>query len=597
LRQRPPWSTPAVAHEGVVVRRSPSLVPRSRLTAGVVVGLASLANGAALVFHIVGGLPLPGLLAVTWTVAVVSVIAMAALSGPAARSAMTRFVLVGLVVGLASTVAYDVTKAVLSQLDPSHYDPFEATRRFGRVLVGETAAPGLITAAGWAFHIGNGCTFAIAYAALFAKDGRVSRRRGVIAGIGWALLLETFQLVLYPGWMNIGFLDEFRQISFLSHLVFGLGLVSSSPQAYAGRNVAPNRIEAERSMANQTIPPWPWWMAPARFVGRVRPALLAASQADAIVFSELPRMRRALIPVAVLGLAAAFAALHAVTSGSEPALPLNWLRLHMDNIFTEIPLFLLAAAVIGGLSPAAGALFVISFGAFDLIAAAMHPEELHISAIHPVPFVGRFVAYWLLWLLAVEVPVVGRILGFSIRSLAGRPAAIAAVVGIATGAFTFIWTQAAPVLLRPVYLWSDIGGPYAEGFVPLQNGGHIIAVVAGVAAFAFATLRGPGRLLYPTATRPPKMARSRGIVSLAVGVARRLIVAGLLTIGLGGLITKPIDAALLFVAIAGAGPLAGWVAQRSTVGLIAARVPPVARLAAAMASSLSSAWFLLASQP
>lgn len=207
------------------------------------VGVASLANGAALVAHIVGGLPLPGLLAVTWTIAVISVIAMAAVSGSAARSAMTRFVVVGLVVGIAATLAYDVTKAVLSQLDASPYDPFEATRQFGRILVGDTAAPGLISAAGWAFHIGNGCTFAIAYAALFARDGRVSLRRGVITGIAWALLLETSQLVLYPGWMDIRFLDEFRQISFLSHLVFGLGLGILVPAGlrWARRRAEPNR--------------------------------------------------------------------------------------------------------------------------------------------------------------------------------------------------------------------------------------------------------------------------------------------------------------------------------------------------------------------
>lgn len=207
------------------------------------VGLASLANGAALVLHIVGGLPLPGLLAITWTIAVIAVISTAAMAGSAARSAMTRFVVVGLVVGIGATIAYDVTKAVLSQLDPSLYDPFEVTRRFGRILVGETAGPDLISAAGWAFHLGNGCTFAIAYAALFARDGRVSRRRGVITGLAWALLLETFQLVLYPGWMDIRFLDEFRQISFLSHIVFGLGLGIFIP---AGLRWAKRRVEPKR---------------------------------------------------------------------------------------------------------------------------------------------------------------------------------------------------------------------------------------------------------------------------------------------------------------------------------------------------------------
>lgn len=206
----------------------------------LVVGLASLANGAALVLHILGGLPLPWLLAFTWTVAVITVAGMAAVGGPAARVLVIRLVTVGLAVGIVATLAYDAAKAVLSQLDPSPYDPFEATRIFGRILLGETAGPVAVTVAGWAFHLANGCTFAIAFAALFARNGRVSRRRGILTGIGWALFLETFQLVLYPDWLGIGFLDEFRQISFFSHIVFGvsLGLLVPAGLRWSGRRAA-----------------------------------------------------------------------------------------------------------------------------------------------------------------------------------------------------------------------------------------------------------------------------------------------------------------------------------------------------------------------
>lgn len=195
-----------------------------RRAAMLVVGLASLANGAALVLYILGRLPLPLLLAATWTIALASVGAVAALGGPPLRSAIVRLVVVGLVVGLFATLAYDAAKAALSQLDPSPYDPFEATRIFGLILIGEGAAPAAVTAAGWTFHLVNGATFAIAFAALFARAGRISRRRAVVTGIGWALFLETFQLLLYPDWLGIGFLAEFRQISFLSHIVFGVSL-------------------------------------------------------------------------------------------------------------------------------------------------------------------------------------------------------------------------------------------------------------------------------------------------------------------------------------------------------------------------------------
>lgn len=206
----------------------------------LVVGVASLANGVALVVHIIGKLPLPALLAVTWTIAVIAVAGIATVSGRAARTSIVRCVAVGVAVGLPATLAYDATKALLSQLDPSAYNPFEATRIFGQILLGETAAPVAVNVAGWAFHLANGSTFAIAFAALFARNGRVSLRRGLLTGIGWALVLETFQLVLYPDWLGIRFLDEFRQISFFSHVVFGvsLGVLIPAGLRWAGRRAA-----------------------------------------------------------------------------------------------------------------------------------------------------------------------------------------------------------------------------------------------------------------------------------------------------------------------------------------------------------------------
>lgn len=221
-------------------RTAPIVVARAAHRAAMlVVGLTSLANGAALVFHIVGGLPLLGLLSVTWASAVIAVAGVAAVGGRAARVAIVSYVAVGLVVGLAATLAYDATKALLSQLDPSPYDPFEATRIFGRILLGETAAPAAVTVAGWGFHLANGCTFTIAFAALFARNGHVTRRRGILTGLGWALFLETFQLVLYPDWLSIGFIDEFRQISFLSHVVFGaiIGLFAPAGLRWSARRM------------------------------------------------------------------------------------------------------------------------------------------------------------------------------------------------------------------------------------------------------------------------------------------------------------------------------------------------------------------------
>ena len=192
-----------------------------------VAGLASLANGFALVVHIVGGMPLGALLGIVWLVAALAIGAIGVAGGPSVRRGLVRTVAVGLVVGIVATLLYDVTKSVLAQLDPSPYDPFEATRVFGRILIGADAPATAVTIVGWAFHLMNGTTFAIAFACLFARGGHTGRTRGLALGIGWGVFLETFQLILYPGWLSIGFVDEFSRISFLSHIVFGatLGLL------------------------------------------------------------------------------------------------------------------------------------------------------------------------------------------------------------------------------------------------------------------------------------------------------------------------------------------------------------------------------------
>lgn len=135
---------------------------------------------------------------------------------------------VGIAAGLVATIVYDATKTVLSQLDPSPYDPFEAIRLFGLLLVGSGAGPAAVAGAGTAFHFLNGTSFGLAYALLFGRDGRGSLRYALLSGMGWGLFLETFQLTLYPGWLDVRFYEEFARISALSHVAYGgsLGILA-----------------------------------------------------------------------------------------------------------------------------------------------------------------------------------------------------------------------------------------------------------------------------------------------------------------------------------------------------------------------------------
>jgi len=79
----------------------------------------------------------------------------------------------------------------------------------------------VIRAVGLGFHLTNGLSFGLAFALLFGLWSAQHAGRALLLGIAWGLFLETFQLALYPGWMNIKFLDEFRQVSFASHVVYG----------------------------------------------------------------------------------------------------------------------------------------------------------------------------------------------------------------------------------------------------------------------------------------------------------------------------------------------------------------------------------------
>jgi len=179
-----------------------------------ILGLGALFSGAALVFHILTGFSLRyGLLLVASLLVLAIVIGLVRLPAQR-RRLLLQMVGVGILSGILATASYDSSKFILSQLDTSPYNPFELNRMFGVLLIGASAPQPLIYIAGTGFHVLNGISFAVAFCFLFG-------RRGVLAGVLWGVFLETFQLTLYPGWLDIKFYQEFVTISSLSHLVYG----------------------------------------------------------------------------------------------------------------------------------------------------------------------------------------------------------------------------------------------------------------------------------------------------------------------------------------------------------------------------------------
>lgn len=338
---------------------------------------------------------------------------------------------------------------------------------------------------------------------------------------------------------------------------------------------------------------WPWWMAPARIVGRFHGGLRAASAADATGLRSLPRAVVVVgLPLLVIVMAAVVSLLHATSVSNHTTLQIDWFRIQVDDLFTESPPFLILAVAIGAFSPALGVFLVCVFGVMDLAAGGVAAEYL---GIHKVPdpaftlvaaVTGRLISLGLLWLVVVEIPIIGRQLGLSWRRLGGSRLAVAGLTGAATVTLVWVWTQAATVLIRPVFTWSfPLIQPRVEAVAPIQDAGLVFAIVGGLVAGLVALTRGPSGLLkYATADAAPlPPGGGPGVVRRVI---RRLVVAGLLTLLLGGLISVPLEAVLIFATLASARPLAQLVANRTVLGTAVGALPPIVRFAVAAALTL-----------
>jgi hypothetical protein len=176
-----------------------------------------LANGAAVLVYILAGVSL------RWTAIALAVVAVAVgvvvvrRMSPQRRRRFARRVGVGAIAGFAATLAYDAARYGLVEVAGMTIKPFEAWRLFGVALTDVGQSSALAFAVGTAFHLSNGIGFGIAYTVAFGT-------RGPLAGIAFALVLETFMVSVYPGWLGLRALDEFLQVTIFGHVVYGATL-------------------------------------------------------------------------------------------------------------------------------------------------------------------------------------------------------------------------------------------------------------------------------------------------------------------------------------------------------------------------------------
>ena len=182
------------------------------------VGTVFLFSGVALLMHILLNVSLPVGLAGTTLLGLVGSAFLWRKLEKFQRLILRVYISLGIIAGIVATIVYDITKWGLSLVDPSSFDPFGAVPIFGALIVGQSAPEHWHMAAGIAYHVLNGVTFAVAYCILFGH-------RGTVTGVGWGVFLEAFQFTLYPGWLNIdAFYAEFVTISALAHVAYGATL-------------------------------------------------------------------------------------------------------------------------------------------------------------------------------------------------------------------------------------------------------------------------------------------------------------------------------------------------------------------------------------
>ncbi|GIH05098.1 hypothetical protein Rhe02_31650 [Rhizocola hellebori] len=160
-----------------------------------------------------------------------------------------------------------------------------------------------------------------------------------------------------------------------------------------------------------------------------------------------------------------------------------------DYVFTEALWVIVAVAVIGTLSGGLGLYLTLGFVLGDL-ALGDHPQWDRFGQTFLLDSLAQYgsmlLTYALFAMLAVGVPVAAKSFAAEFRLPSQTPRALRALVGlgalvIISGLLVWVWTQSAPLLVRPVFVWADFR-PTVAAMATTQVQGRLIVSLAILAA-------------------------------------------------------------------------------------------------------------------
>ena len=175
-------------------------------------GLFVLAGGsiAALLADVFGIAPM---WLVFWGASVPSMLLLAVLAASArVHPELRARIRVGAFAGVIGTLGYDIVRIPFALAGQRVFAPIES---YGVLIANASASSGLTSTLGWTYHLSNGVTFGIAYAAIAA-------RRPWPWGIVWGLTLESVA-VFSPFAARYGLAGQFVPIAIAygAHVFYG----------------------------------------------------------------------------------------------------------------------------------------------------------------------------------------------------------------------------------------------------------------------------------------------------------------------------------------------------------------------------------------
>jgi hypothetical protein len=177
-------------------------------------GVGSLSIGSLLLYFF-GVASFGALAGILLTVEALGLLALAVYARAAGRPTLLRLLAGGLWAGCLATLVYDLVRVPIAH---AGLPVFKAISYFGTVLLGvdqPTAASELV---GWGYHLSNGVSFGLMYAA-------IATRPGPFTAVIWGLLLEGAML-LTPYAEVFGYQRNapFMAVTVGSHALYGLTL-------------------------------------------------------------------------------------------------------------------------------------------------------------------------------------------------------------------------------------------------------------------------------------------------------------------------------------------------------------------------------------